>query len=150
MTAPVTLPIVGKMTFKETTKEELFAFWQGLERSTGLAVGYEERLEKLTRVGDHFEATTTRATHHARAVLLAIGRRGTPRKLAVPGEELSKVTYRLVDPAQYAGLEVLVVGGGDSAVESAVASRRARRHESHALAPLCGFLARQAQEPRTR
>ena len=121
MTAPVTLPIVGKMTFKETTKEELLRFWQSVERSTGLAVGYEERLEKLARVGDHFEATTTRTTHRARAVLLAIGRRGTPRKLAVPGEELPKVTYRLVDPAQYAGLDVLVVGGGDSALESAIA-----------------------------
>jgi thioredoxin reductase/NAD-dependent dihydropyrimidine dehydrogenase PreA subunit len=120
MTAPVTLPIVGKMSFKETTKEELLHFWQGVERSTGLAVRYEERLEKLARHGEHFEATTTKGVHRARAVLLAIGRRGTPRKLAVPGEELPKVTYRLVDPAQYAGLNVLVVGGGDSALESAV------------------------------
>jgi thioredoxin reductase (NADPH) len=53
-------------------------------------------------------------------VLLTIGRRGTPRKLGVPGEDLPKVTYRLVDPVQYAGLHVLVVGGGDSALESAV------------------------------
>jgi thioredoxin reductase len=119
MTAPVTLPIVGRMSFKETTKEELLRFWQGVERSTGLAVRYEERLEKLARVDEHFEATTTKGIHRARAVLLAIGRRGTPRKLAVPGEELPKVTYRLVDPAQYAGLDVLVVGGGDSALESA-------------------------------
>jgi thioredoxin reductase len=120
MTAPVTLPVVGKMKFKETTKEELLAFWQGVERSTGLAVGYDERLEKLTRHGDHFEATTTKGRHLARTVLLTIGRRGTPRKLGVPGEELPKVTYRLVDPAQYDGLHVLVVGGGDSALESAV------------------------------
>jgi thioredoxin reductase len=120
MTAPVTLPIVGKMKFKETTKEELLAFWQGVERSTGLAVGYDERLDKLTRHTDHFEATTTKGRHLARAVLLTIGRRGTPRKLGVPGEELPKVTYRLVDPAQYQGLHVLVVGGGDSALESAV------------------------------
>jgi len=120
MTAPVTLPLVGKMKFKETTKEELLEFWQGVERSTGLAVGYDERLEKLTRRGDHFEAVTTKGRHLARAVLLTIGRRGTPRKLGVPGEDLPKVTYRLVDPAQYAGQRVLVVGGGDSAIESAV------------------------------
>jgi thioredoxin reductase len=120
MTAPVTLPIVGKMKFKETTKEELLAFWQGVERSTGLNVSYSERLESLTRRGDHFEAETTKGRHLTRAVLLTIGRRGTPRKLGVPGEDLPKVTYRLVDPAQYAGLHVLVVGGGDSAIESAV------------------------------
>jgi thioredoxin reductase len=72
------------------------------------------------RHGDHFEARTTKGRYLARAVLLTIGRRGTPRKLGVPGEELPKVTYRLVDPAQYAGMHVLVVGGGDSAIESAV------------------------------
>jgi thioredoxin reductase (NADPH) len=120
MTAPVTLPIVGKMKFKETTKEELLQFWQGVERSTGLQVNYEERLDKLVRKGDHFDAETTKGRYLARAVLLTIGRRGTPRKLGVPGEELPKVTYRLVDAAQYAGLHVLVVGGGDSAIESAV------------------------------
>jgi thioredoxin reductase/NAD-dependent dihydropyrimidine dehydrogenase PreA subunit len=120
MTAPVSLPIVGKMKFKETTKEELLEFWQGVERSTGLKVSYEERLEKLVRHGDHFEAQTTKGRHLVRTVLLTIGRRGTPRKLGVPGEELPKVTYRLVDPTQYAGMHVLVVGGGDSAIESAV------------------------------
>jgi len=120
MTTPVTLPIVGKMKFKETTKEELLQFWQGVERTTGLKVSYDERLEKLVRQGDHFEAETTKGRYAARTVLLTIGRRGTPRKLGVPGEELPKVTYRLVDPAQYAGMHVLVVGGGDSAIESAV------------------------------
>jgi len=120
MTAPVTLPIVGKMKFKETTKEELLQFWQSVERTTGLKVSYEERLEKLVSHGDHFVAETTKGRHLARTVLLTIGRRGTPRKLGVPGEELPKVTYRLVDPAQYAGMHVLVVGGGDSAIESAV------------------------------
>jgi thioredoxin reductase len=53
-------------------------------------------------------------------VLLAIGRRGTPRRLGVPGEDLPKVVYRLIDPAQYRGQHVLVVGGGDSALETAV------------------------------
>ena len=120
MTSPVTLPIVGKMKFKETTKEELLQFWRGVESSTGLKVNYDERLDKLEHRGNHFEAETTKGRYLARAVLLTIGRRGTPRKLGVPGEELPKVTYRLVDPAQYAGTHLLIVGGGDSAIESAV------------------------------
>ncbi len=120
MTAPATLPIVGKVRFKLTTKEALLEFWRNVERSTGLKVSYGERLETVRRVGDCFEVSTTKGKHLARAVLLAIGRRGTPRKLEVPGEESTKVTYRLVDPVQYAGLNVLVVGGGDSALESAI------------------------------
>jgi thioredoxin reductase/Pyruvate/2-oxoacid:ferredoxin oxidoreductase delta subunit len=120
MTAPATLPIVGKVKFTETTKEQLLEFWQSVERQTKLKVNYGERLESVTRAGDHFEVRTTKGVHATRAILLAIGRRGTPRKLDVPGEELPKVTYRLVDPAQYGDMHVLVVGGGDSAIESAI------------------------------
>jgi thioredoxin reductase (NADPH) len=120
MTAPATLPIVGKVKFTETTKEALLEFWQKVERTTGITINYGERLEAINRTGDVFAIKTTKGNYLARAVLLAIGRRGTPRKLEVPGEELTKVTYRLSDPAQYRGLHVLVVGGGDSAIESAV------------------------------
>jgi len=120
MTAPATLPLIGKVKFTETTKEALLEFWQKVERQTGLKINYGERLEKVERKGDVFEVRTTKGRYVARAVLLAIGRRGTPRKLGVPGEELSKVTYRLADPAQYRGMHVLIVGGGDSALESAV------------------------------
>ena len=63
--------------------------------------------------------TTTKASYPCRAVLLTIGRRGTPRQLGVPGEEQTKVVYRLIDPAEYEGQHVLVVGGGDSALEAA-------------------------------
>ena len=120
MTAPAMLPLIGKVKFTETTKEALLEFWQKVERSTGLKINYGERLEKVDRKGDEFEVRTTKGRYTARAVLLAIGRRGTPRKLGVPGEELPKVVYRLSDPAQYRGMHVLVVGGGDSALESAV------------------------------
>ncbi len=73
----------------------------------------------MDKEGDGFVVRTTKAEYRASTVLLAIGRRGTPRKLAVPGEELPKVVYRLIDPDQYIGQEVLVVGGGDSALEAA-------------------------------
>jgi thioredoxin reductase/ferredoxin len=119
MTAPVTLPIVGKVRFGQTSKEALLEFWQGVERKTGLAIRYGERVESVVRTGDGFVVRTTKGEHRAATVLLAIGRRGTPRKLDVPGEELPKVVYRLIDPEQYAGQDVLVVGGGDSALEAA-------------------------------
>lgn len=119
MTAPVTLPLVGKFRFGQTSKEALLEFWQAAERKAGLAIRYRERVESIERDGNGFVVRTTQGTHRAASVLLAIGRRGTPRKLGAPGEDLPKVVYRLVDPEQYAGQNVLVVGGGDSALEAA-------------------------------
>jgi thioredoxin reductase len=119
MTAPVELPLYGKFQMRETSKEALLEFWRDVERREKPAIRYQERVEAVTRNADGFEVTTTRDRHRARAVLLAIGRRGTPRKLGVPGEELPKVVYRLVEPEQYRGNRVLVLGGGDSALEAA-------------------------------
>jgi len=121
MTAPVQLAIVGKVKFGEVSKEKLLEFWTGVVQSTGLQVNFRERLTGIERDGDGFVVQTDRARYSARSVLLAMGRRGTPRKLDVPGEEHSKVVYRLVDPEQYRGQKVLVVGGGDSALEAAIA-----------------------------
>ncbi len=119
MTAPADLPIVGKVSFTETTKEKLLEFWQDIVDRTGLEIGFRERVETVTRAGDGFVVKTTRDSYQARTVLLAIGRRGTPRKLGVEGEDQEKVVYRLLDPEQYRGMQVLVVGGGDSALEAA-------------------------------
>jgi thioredoxin reductase/Pyruvate/2-oxoacid:ferredoxin oxidoreductase delta subunit len=119
MTAPVTLPLVGKVKFTETSKEALLKFWSKVVAQTGLKINFGERVERIDRDGGGFAVKTTRATYRSRAVLLAIGRRGTPRKLGVPGEDLPKVVYRLIDPEQYRGQHVLVVGGGDSALEAA-------------------------------
>ena len=119
MTAPATVPLVGKINFRQTSKEALLEFWKEAERKTGVKINYRERVEDITRESGGFVVKTSRAQYRARTVLLAIGRRGTPRKLNVPGEELPKVVYRLIDPEQYAGQRVLVVGGGDSALEAA-------------------------------
>jgi thioredoxin reductase/NAD-dependent dihydropyrimidine dehydrogenase PreA subunit len=121
MTRPAILPIVGKMNFTETTKEKLITYWQGVEKQTGLRVNYNERVTSIERHpgGRGFIVTTSARKYPARAVLLTIGRRGTPRRLDVPGEHLPKVVYRLIDAEQYSGQHVLVVGGGDSALEAA-------------------------------
>jgi thioredoxin reductase/NAD-dependent dihydropyrimidine dehydrogenase PreA subunit len=120
MTAPAILPLVGKVQFGEVSKERLLAFWEKVLADTGLAPRFEEQVIAIARDGDLFMVTTTKATCRTKTVLLAIGRRGTPRTLDVPGEELAKVVYRLIDAEQYAGHRVLVVGGGDSAIEAAV------------------------------
>ncbi|MGH8253616.1 MAG: NAD(P)-binding domain-containing protein [Steroidobacteraceae bacterium] len=119
MTAPVELPLVGRFHFRQTSKEALLAKWTEIVQQHQLRVQTEERVEAVEKDGDGFIVRTPKAAYRAANVLLAIGRRGTPRKLSVPGEELPKVVYSLIDPDQYSGQKVLVVGGGDSALEAA-------------------------------
>ncbi len=119
MTAPAQLPIVGRVNFRHTSKEQLLDFWKDAERKSGVKINYQERVDRIEPDGDGFVVHTSKRAYRARSVLLAIGRRGTPRKLGVPGEDLPKVVYRMIDPEQYVGQHVLVVGGGDSALEAA-------------------------------
>jgi thioredoxin reductase/NAD-dependent dihydropyrimidine dehydrogenase PreA subunit len=121
MTAPVELPLVGKVKMTEVKKEDLLEFWQSVVKKTGLKVKYRERMESIEKSGEGFIVKTSRRSYRTRTVLLTIGRRGTPRKLEVPGEEQAKVVYRLIDAEQYRGQHILVVGGGDSALEAAIA-----------------------------
>ena len=120
MTSPVELPLYGRLEFRETTKERLIDFWHEVVAQTGVTIRDREPVQSIERYEHEFEVRTERARYRTRAVLLAIGRRGTPRKLEVPGENTAKVVYRLLEPQQYAGQHVLVVGGGDSALEAAV------------------------------
>jgi thioredoxin reductase (NADPH) len=119
MTAPVELPLVGKVQFRNTSKEELLKFWNQACKGNGLKISYQERVETVDNKDGAFHVKTSTQQYVASAILLGIGRRGTPRKLGVPGEELPKVVYRLIDPEQYRGQKVIVVGGGDSALEAA-------------------------------
>lgn len=119
MTAPAELPMVGRIEFGEIQKEDLVGFWEKVVADAGLEIRSGEEVKSVVAEGPGFLVRTSKEEYRAKCVLLAIGRRGTPRTLGVPGEELSKVVYRMIDPAQYAGCKVLVVGGGDSALEAA-------------------------------
>jgi thioredoxin reductase/ferredoxin len=120
MTAPMTLPIVGKFNKFEISKEELLTFWTHITRDNGIKINFSERMDAITKAGGGFVVKTSKASYKTKNILLAIGRRGTPRKLGVVGEEQEKVVYRLIDAEQYRGMHVLVVGGGDSAAEAAL------------------------------
>jgi len=120
MTAPVNLPIVGKIKIRETTKEALLKMWLAIEKKTQLKINYKEKMDDIKQTAEGFEVITNKQTYHTRSILLTIGRRGTPRKLGVPGEEQPKVVYNLIDAEQYQNQHVLVVGGGDSALEAAL------------------------------
>ena len=124
MTQPADLPLVGQFQFREASKEQLVDFWHEVIRKTGLKVQTNTRVEQVKPLSVGFQIATTRGDLRAHNVLLALGRRGTPRRLEVPGEELPKVVYRLIDPEQYIGQKVLVVGGGDSALEAAASIAR--------------------------
>nr|MBA3391876.1 NAD(P)-binding domain-containing protein [Deltaproteobacteria bacterium] len=105
----------------DATKEELVAAWKQVVDGAQLPLKLGEAVETVKRGDDGiFTVKTTVATYRARTVVLATGLRGKPRLLAVPGANLEKVHSRLEDPADYAGQHVLVVGGGDSAVEGAM------------------------------
>ena len=120
MTQPVFLPLHGRLAKLSYQKEELVELWEQIAERESLAVHTATRLVELARDGDEFVARTSRGELRARNVCLALGRRGTPRKLGVPGEDYAKVHYALIDAQSWSHSRVLVVGGGDSAVEAAL------------------------------
>lgn len=119
MTQPAILPGFGRMNFREINKDSLLEFWEGVITRAGAKISYGERVDRISPHDRGFSISTSRRTITCTYTLLAIGRRGTPRQLGVPGEESPHVVYRLIDPQQYAGQHVLVIGGGDSALEAA-------------------------------
>lgn len=124
MTQPVELPLFGWLKQKEYSKEELMAIWEELLTKFKLQVAANQRVENVVKDGDTFVVSTPTSSYSAKYVVLAMGRRGSPRKLEVAGEELPKVMYRLEDAQSYSENNLLVVGGGDSAVEAAVGLAR--------------------------
>ena len=120
LTQPVDLPLHGRLDRSSYTKEELMQLWQDVAERHRLPLVTGVRLLGLEQADGHLVVRSSGGTWRARHVCLALGRRGTPRKLGVPGEELAKVAYSLLDAQGYTGRRILVVGGGDSAVEAAL------------------------------
>ncbi|BAN34807.1 FAD-dependent pyridine nucleotide-disulfide oxidoreductase [Sulfuricella denitrificans skB26] len=120
MTAPMKLPLVGEIKVREVSKEELMEIWRGVLDKAQPNVRFSERMEEIIQEDDGFTVRTSKDRYRTGNILLAIGRRGTPRKLGAEGEDQPKVVYRLIEADQYRGQHVLVVGGGDSALEAAL------------------------------
>ena len=121
MTQPMAIPLYGKVNTREMFKEELVDLWTNIVAETELVVHTQERVTEIKKRDGIFEVGTDKAMYQAMHVILAIGRRGTPRKLEVPGEDLEKVSYSLLEPEPFQNMSLLVVGGGDSALEAACA-----------------------------
>ncbi len=114
-------PMHGKFNKLQISKEEILRFWQKIHKQAGLTVNTCEKVETIQKDPDGaFVIETNKARYRAWTVILALGRRGTPRKLGIPGEELPKVMYGLIEAEAYTDAHILVVGGGDSAVEAAL------------------------------
>jgi thioredoxin reductase len=121
MTSPVEFPLYGKFHKTALSKEELLRFWEKVIGRTDLNIHTGEAVDAVKKESDGlFHIKTARDEYKSHAVVLALGRAGTPRKLGVKGEELPHVLYRLIEADHYTNKNILVVGGGDSAIEAAM------------------------------
>jgi thioredoxin reductase len=121
MTSPMDLPLYGKVKLFETSKAELLDLWQSVLKKNHIKIQENSKVESIISEDGIFKVTTGKGEQFTcESVLLAIGRRGTPRKLNIPGEMKEKVAYRLLEPELIKGKDIIIVGGGDSAIESAL------------------------------
>ncbi|MCA9666612.1 MAG: NAD(P)-binding domain-containing protein [Myxococcales bacterium] len=122
MTRPIKVPLYGPVKMRETSKEALVETFTRIVDQTGVKIESGVRVEKIDRgPAGVFVVRTSRGAIKARRVLLAIGRRGTPRKLGVAGENDQRVAYVMTEPDRWANQQLVVVGGGDVACETALA-----------------------------
>lgn len=120
MAEPIEIPMYGSLWMNEAEKETLLEVWETIIRNTEVEIRTNERVTNVMRENGYFMVRSTKGEYKARRVVLAVGKRGTPRKLGVPGEELSKVVYKLIEAESYVSSYILIVGGGDSALEAAI------------------------------
>ena len=118
MAEPVMIPLYGPLWMEDTSKEALLDRWQEIISKTDLVIQEEEKVLRVTRSADHFLVKTAKGEYTGARVVLSIGKRGSPRKLGVPGEDTSKVAYNLMDADAYRGKSICIVGGGDSGIEA--------------------------------
>jgi putative YpdA family bacillithiol system oxidoreductase len=119
MAEPVMIPVYGPLWMEDTSKETLLERWQQIIASTGLAIQEEEKVLRVVQNPSHFEVHSTKGVYQGARVVLAIGKRGSPRKLGVTGEDSPKVAYNMLDADAYRGKAICIVGGGDSGIEAA-------------------------------
>ncbi|MCB2207161.1 MAG: NAD(P)-binding domain-containing protein [Bacteroidetes bacterium] len=121
MTSAMDLPLFGKVRLYETSKAELLDLWYKALDKNSISIQENTKVETVNTENGHFKIHIKEGKNiTAKTILLSIGRRGTPRKLNIPGEHLEKVAYRLLEPEDISGKEIMVVGGGDSAIEAAL------------------------------
>ncbi|HEX7583298.1 MAG TPA: NAD(P)-binding domain-containing protein [Prolixibacteraceae bacterium] len=121
MTTPMDIPLYGKVKLHETSKIELLNLWNEVLGKNELVIKEHAKVESIVFNDNRFVIETDgKEQFTGRKVLLAIGRRGTPRKLNIPGEMTTKVAYRLLEPELIENKKIVVVGGGDSAIETAL------------------------------
>lgn len=121
MSEPSAIPVRGELWFKPTLRETVLQHWEEAVRVSNLDLKPGQRVRAIKRGDGGFEVATERDIFTAAKVVLAIGSQGNPRRLGVPGEDLPHVLTRLTDPALYSDQDIVVVGGGDSAIEVAAA-----------------------------
>ena len=118
---PDKIPPKGKLWLDGARKEDLVERWGAIVRDNGLDVRTGEALKSISKRKDgSFVATSDKQEYKAKRIVLATGQRGNPRKLRVPGEDREQVYHRLYSPRKYHDEDILVIGGGNSAVEAAI------------------------------
>ncbi|NQU88621.1 MAG: NAD(P)-binding domain-containing protein [Mariniphaga sp.] len=121
MTAPMDLPLYGKVKLYETSKHELLTLWEEVLGKNEIIISENKKVDSIIEgQGAFFVGTIDGTKYSTKKILMAIGRRGSPRKLNIPGEISPKVAYRLLEPEMISDKHIIVAGGGDSAVEAAM------------------------------